>query len=138
DNPGTADGSVIAGPGFSRTANDLRTSIDQIKAIANYAAGDHKLKFGIESNHARLFNLFVQSATGNLQFKNINDLRAGLLSPGSSTGNPTGTFITGGSVVGALINATASGNINDAAAAFSRTIYSAYAQDDWRLNEDFK
>jgi hypothetical protein len=138
DNPGSADGSVIAGPGFSRTANDLRTKLDQFKGVTNYDAGDHKLKLGFELNHAHLFNLFVQSATGNLQFKNINDLRAGLLSPGSSTGNPTGTFITGGTVVGALINATASGDINDAAASFSRSIYSAYAQDDWRVSDQLK
>jgi hypothetical protein len=138
DNPGSADGSVIAGPGFSRTANDLKTKLDQYKAVINYDAGNHKLKVGFEANHADLFNLFVQSATGNLQFKNIADLQAGLLSPGSSTGNPTGTFITGGTSVGALINATASGNINDAAAAFTRTIYSAYAQDDWTVNDALK
>ena len=138
DNPGTADGSVIAGPDFSRTANDLKTKLDQYKFVANYDAGDHKLKVGFEANHANLFNLFVQSATGNLQFKNVNDLRNGLLSPGNSTGNPTGTFITGGTSVGALINATASGNINDAAAAFSRTIYSSYIQDDWRATDALK
>jgi len=138
DNPGSADGSVIAGPGFSRTANDLRTKLDQYKAVANFDAGDHNLKVGFEANHANLFNLFVQSATGNLQFKNIADLQAGLLSPGSSTGNPTGTFITGGTSVGALINATASGNINDAAASFSRTIYSYYVQDDWRASDALK
>jgi hypothetical protein len=138
DNAGTADGSVIAGPDFSRTANDLRTKLDQYKAVANYDAGDHKLKVGFEANHANLFNLFVQSATGNLQFKNIADLQAGLLSPGSSTNNPIGTTITGGSAVGALINATASGNINDAAASFTRTIYSVYAQDDWTLNDALK
>lgn len=138
DNAGTADGSVIAGPDFSRTANDLRTKLDQYKAVANYDAGNHKLKVGFEANHAKLFNLFVQSATGNLQFKNINDLIAGKLSPGSSTGNPIGTTITGGSAVGALINATASGNINDAAASFSRTIYSYYMQDDWTASDALK
>jgi len=138
DNPGTADGSVIAGPGFSRTANDLKTRLDQFKAVANYDAGDHKLKVGFELNHANLFNLFVQSATGNLQFRNITDLQNGVLSTGASTGNPTGTAITGGSVVGALINATASGNINDAAASFSRTIYSYYVQDDWTASDALK
>lgn len=137
DNPIT-DGEVIAGPGFSRSANDLRTQLDQFKGVVNYDAGDHKLKLGFESNHAKLFNLFVQQATGTLVFRNIADLQAGLLSPGSSTSNPIPSAVIAGTSAGAAINRTASGNINDAAASFGRSIFSAYVQDDWRVNDTLK
>ena len=32
-------------------------------------------------------------------------------------------------------NFSSTGNINDAAAAFTRDIYSVYAQDDWQIND---
>ncbi|MCL6740478.1 TonB-dependent receptor [Sphingomonas sp. RB56-2] len=139
DNPGSApDATIIAGPGFSRTANDLKTKLDQFKATANYDAGDHKLKLGFEYNHANLFNLFVQNATGTLVFRNFADLQNGILSNGTSTANPISTVTVPGTAAGAYINGTESGDINDAAASFSRTIYSLYAQDDWRVNDDLK
>jgi hypothetical protein len=65
----TADdtyGRVQAGPGFSRSANDLRTTIEQYRAVARLDAGSHQIKFGAELNRANLFNLFVQNATGTL------------------------------------------------------------------------
>ena len=139
DNPGTTpDATVVAGPGFSRSANDLRTKIDQVKAVANYDAGDHKLKLGFEYNHANLFNLFVQQATGTLVFRSLNDLISGTLSNGTSTSNPISSVVIPGNAVGAAINATASGDVNDAAASFSRNIYSVYGQDDWRVTDDLK
>lgn len=140
DNPaGTPDGEVIAGPGFSRSANDLRTKLDQFKGVVNFDAGDHKLKAGFELNHASLFNLFVQQATGTLVFSSLANLQNGILTNGTSTSNPTPSVIFGSSPpAGAVINRTASGDINDAAAAFERTIYSVYAQDDWRVNDDLK
>ncbi len=137
DNPGV-DGTVQVGPGFSRSANDLRTKIDQYRALANYDAGNHRLKAGFELNKVDLFNLFVQNATGTLTFRNLADLQAGLLSPG--TGNfdtfPTAGNVINGSNEGAYINASRTGDVNDAAAEFNRSIYSLYAQDDWRLNDD--
>lgn len=127
-------GQVLAGPGFSRGANDLRTQIDAYRAVAKLDAGAHQLKVGFEMNRADLFNLFVQNATGTLYFKNIADLRAGLLSPGSTT-NPTATQIANGTAVGAEGNFTATGDIRDAAAAFKRTTYSIFAQDDWEITD---
>ena len=70
------DGTVQIGPGFSRSANDLRTNIDQYRALVNYDAGDHKLKLGFELNRADIFNLFVQNATGTLTFRNLADFEA--------------------------------------------------------------
>ena len=63
-----------------------------------------------------------------------------MLSPGTGN-NQTSTLpsnVVSGATEGAFINRTASGDINDAAAAFKRTIYSFYAQDDWRVNDDLK
>lgn len=138
DNPDDEiDGTVLAGPGNSRSANDLRTNIDQFRAVANLNAGDHTFKFGAELNRADLFNLFVQNATGTLVFRNIDDLREGLLSPG--LGNfQTGTFpdqVIGGQTEGAFGNFSATGDVNDAAAQFVRSIYSVFAQDEWQMTD---
>jgi hypothetical protein len=138
DNPtGTPDGAVLAGPGTSRSANDLRTKIEQYRAVVRLDAGAHQFKLGAEMNQADLFNLFVQNATGTLVFRNINDLRQGLLSPGTGN-NQTSTTpanVVSGATEGAFGNFSATGDINDAAAAFSRTIYSAFIQDEWQATD---
>ncbi|PXA98181.1 hypothetical protein DMC47_10065 [Nostoc sp. 3335mG] len=140
DNATGIDGTVLAGPGNSRSANDLRTTIEQYRAVAKLAVGNHSIKVGAELNRANLFNLFVQNATGTLVFRNIDDLRAGLLSPGTGN-NQTSTTpanIVGGVTEGAFGNFTADGNINSAAASFTRSIYSIYAQDEWRATDALK
>lgn len=149
DNPTGLDGAVLAGPGNSRSANDLRTKVQQYRAVARLTLGNHNIKFGAELNRADLFNLFVQNATGTLAFRNIADLRAGLLSPGRvPTGaNPPCTAITNtatpvnlvnGCTTGAFGNFTQDGNINSAAAEFSRSLYSTYLQDEWRATDQLK
>ncbi len=137
DNPTGIDGTVLAGPGNSRSANDLRTRIDQYRVAANLKAGAHNFKIGAELNKADLFNLFVQNATGTLVFRNIDDLRAGLLSPGTGS-NETNTrpgSVVSGATEGAFGNFSATGDVNDAAAEFDRTIYSVFAQDDWQATD---
>lgn len=138
DNTGsTPDGAVLAGPGTSRSANDLRTKIDQYRAVMKIEAGSHTFKLGAEMNHADLFNLFVQNATGTLVFRNVADLRQGLLSPGTGN-NQTSTTpgnVVSGATEGAFGNFSSTGDINDAAAQFTRTIYSAFAQDEWQMTD---
>ncbi|MCB2067522.1 MAG: TonB-dependent receptor [Erythrobacter sp.] len=126
-------GQLLAGPGFSRSANDLQTDLDAFRFLARYELDSHSLKFGFELNHADLFNLFVQNATGTLYFSSLDNLRNGILSNGTRT-NPTAAQIVAGQAVGAEGNFSATGNVRDAAAAFSRSIYSLYAQDDWTIN----
>ena len=75
----TGNGRVIAGPGFSRSANDLQTTVDAARFVANYEAGDHSLKLGFDYNKADLFNLFVQNANGELHFADVDALREGLI-----------------------------------------------------------
>ncbi|HWI16359.1 MAG TPA: TonB-dependent receptor, partial [Vicinamibacterales bacterium] len=130
-------GTVLAGPGTSRSANDLRTTIEQYKATANLDLGDHSLKGGVELNKANIFNLFLQNATGTLVFRNAAELEQGLLSPGLGN-NQTSTTpnnVVTGQTEGAFGNFTPSGNVTEAAADFTRSIYSAYLQDDWRVTD---
>ena len=136
---GGLNGTILAGPGNSRSANDLRNTIQQYKGAIKIGLGDHSLKFGAELNKADIFNLFVQNATGTLVFRNIADLQAGLLSPGTGN-NQTSTLpnnVVSGATEGAFGNFTADGDINSAAAEFQRSIYTVYAQDDWRLADNF-
>jgi hypothetical protein len=137
NNPTGPDGTVLAGPGFSRSGNDLKTKIDQYRAAATLFAGDHTLKVGFELNDADLFNLFVQNATGTLVFRSLADLRAGLLSPGlGSLQTSTTPFnVINGNTEGAFGNFSATGDVNDAAAAFTRQIYSVFAQDEWQVTD---
>ncbi|MBX9926712.1 MAG: TonB-dependent receptor, partial [Hyphomicrobiaceae bacterium] len=138
DNPGTTpDGAVAAGPGFSRSANDLQTFVDQYYAVAKLDLGRHKLKVGFELNRVDLFNLFVQNATGTLTFRSLADLEQGLLSPGTGSFNTTNSpaNLVSGAVEGAFGNFTSTGDINAAAAQFTRSIYSVYAQDDIEVTD---
>jgi len=131
------DGTVLIGPGTSRTANDLQTTVDQYRAAATWEVGEHTIKFGGEWNHANLFNLFVQNATGTLVFRNLADFQAGLLSPGLGN-NQTSTFpnnVVPGNTEGAFINRTVTGDINEAAAAFERDIFSVFLQDEIRATD---
>lgn len=146
DNATGIDGSVLAGPGNSRSANDLRTTVEQYRAVGKLSVGNHNLKLGFELNKADLFNLFVQNATGTLVFRNIDDLRAGLLSPGvanapactAATTTTTPVNVVNGCTYGAFGNFSSTGDVNSAAAKFDRSIYSMYAQDEWRVSDSLK
>ena len=140
DNPTGNDAAVLGGPGTSRSANDLRTDVDQYRALAKYDAGRNQIKLGLELNRAHVFNLFVQNATGTLVFRNVADLQAGLLSPGTGSNNTTTTAsnVIPGSTEGAFGNFSATGDINSAAADFTRDIFSFYAQDEWSPTDRLK
>jgi len=126
------NGSVQAGPGFSRTSNELQTEIGQLRLLANLVQGDHSLTAGVDLNQLDVFNLFAQNSTGTLTFANVAALREGL----ASTGNiifPNPAQIVGGLAAGAVGNFTATGDINTAAASFRRLNIAFYAQDKWQV-----
>jgi outer membrane receptor protein involved in Fe transport len=135
DHGGDDIGLVVAGPDVYRTANDLRTKIDQGSIIAKLTKGDHRIKFGAEINQADIFNLFLPDATGTLYFTNVDDLEQGILSDGTRTSSLYASTVTAGNAVGATGNFSADGDVNSAAAAFTRTIFSIYAQDEWQVND---
>src|SRR3546814_11952043 len=58
DNPTGIDGAVLAGPGNSSSANDLRTDVDQIRAAAQLEAGSHTFKLGGALKRRSLFQIF--------------------------------------------------------------------------------
>jgi len=134
--PGGRNGQLFSGPGFSRTANDLQTKIDQARFIMNIdAGGGHNFKLGAEVNDLSVFNLFVQNATGTLYFQNLADFAAGLITGGNGTNTNNSDNIVGNTTVGADINVPQGFNLDNAAASFSRTIYSFFAQDEWQATD---
>ncbi|MGB5334545.1 MAG: TonB-dependent receptor, partial [Woeseiaceae bacterium] len=106
----------VSGPGFFRSANDLKYTIDQFKLSADYVLGDHTLTFGFEQETRDIFNLFIPDATGTITFDDVAALQAGLAS----------------SIV---INESFTGVAADAAASFERDINSFYLQDEWQVND---
>ena len=131
---GTDVGSLIAGPGFSRTSNDLKTKVTQIKALGRMDFDAHQITIGAEYNQLDVFNLFAQNSTGTLTFNNLDDFEQGLLSGGTDT-FPSGQTIVNGGAAGSYGNFTASGDINDAAASWKRNTWIAYVQDDWQATD---
>ncbi len=132
---GSSQGLFISGPGFSRGANDLYTTIDQYKAKATISAGAHSIMIGAEMNTVNFDNLFVQNATGTLYFRDVNALRNGTINTGSGTGVTTARDVIAGTTIGAEGSYTRDGNINTARAKFDRTIYTAYIQDVFQASD---
>jgi len=130
------NGLLVSGPGIFRSANQLDTKVDQAKFKISYDTGNHDLTFGAEINKLNVFNLFAINATGTLFFRNLNDLRNGILAGGTSSSPfASANDVVAGRAGGAVISATPSGDINEAAAEFDRSIYSLYAQDQWRATD---
>ncbi len=133
--PGS-NGLLTTGPGIFRSSNALEVTIDQYKANANIFADDHTFTLGFEANHGEFFNLFAINSTGTLYFQNFDDFREGLLTNGTVASTFAGADdVVGGDTVGGIITATASGDISETGATFERTIWSAYAQDDWQVSD---
>lgn len=131
---GSSQGLFVGGPGFSRSANRLLVSVDQFRARGILSQGVHTLTFGGEMNHSNLNNLFVQNGTGTLYFRNVAALKAGTPNNGTNFSTTDPATVLGGTTIGADINQPRDNDINSAAAIFSRTIYSAYVQDEIDLD----
>ena len=139
DGSGTTQNGVLStGPQIFRSANQLDTKIDQARFQLNYDAGDgHFLKFGAEINDLEVFNLFAINATGTIFFDGLDAFEAGDVAPGffSSVFGDVDDLVGGGALGGATIASSLDGDINNAAARFSRQIYSFYAQDEWQATD---
>lgn len=131
-------GTVLAGPGQFRSANILLQTVDQAKIKAELVLGDHNITFGAEANRADVFNLFAINATGTFYFQDLASLQSGLVNSGFSFNtfaNTSTAAINAGTSGGFLISASPSGDINEAAATFKRTVWSAYLQDEWQATD---
>ena len=128
-------GSLQGGPGYFRMANQLNTTVDYATAIARIDAGNHNFKLGATWNKVEIFNLFVPGSSGVLNFANLDDFEAGILTDGTRTSGFFGRNLFNNETVGATGAASATGDVNDAAAAFTRTTYSFFAQDDWDVTD---
>jgi opacity protein-like surface antigen len=142
---GANNGGLATGPGIFRTANQLDTKIDQARFLMNIDAGDgHFIKLGAEINDLEVFNLFAINATGSLFFNGLEDFEQGLLADGFSFAfagpddlfetNDAGEVVRSG-IGGATIRTGIDGDINNAAARFSRRTYSVFAQDEWQATD---
>ncbi len=129
------NGGFATGPGIFRSANALNTRIDQARFVLNYDAGDHFFKFGAEINDLEVFNLFAINATGTLFFDGLADFEAGLLAPGTGGDFDGPDEIIEDGAGGGTIRTGIDGDINNAAAEFSRTVYSVFAQDEWQATD---
>ena len=133
--PGGQNGLLSTGPGIFRSANALNTKVDQAKFQMNIDGGDHLFKIGAEVNDLEVFNLFAVNATGTLFFRSLDDFAAGRVAPGFFSSVFAGADdLADGALGGGDISATPSGDINEAAATFGRTIWSFYAQDEWQAS----
>ncbi|MEE4201685.1 TonB-dependent receptor [Erythrobacter sp.] len=132
------NGLLTTGPGIFRSANQLDTKIDQARFLMNVDAGDgHFFKIGAELNDLEVFNLFAINATGTLFFRNLEDFENGIVAGGNfaSVFGDLADEVVSGNLGGGTINASPSGDINEAAALFSRRIYSVFAQDEWQATD---
>ncbi len=134
--PGGNDGGLATGPGIFRSANQLDTKIDQARFIMNVDAGNgHFLKFGAELNDLEVFNLFAINATGTLFFNGLDDFQNGLLANNTGGSFDGPADIISGDAGGAAIRTGIDGDINNAAALFSRRTYSVFVQDEWQATD---
>ncbi|NNC53004.1 MAG: hypothetical protein HKO08_08185 [Erythrobacter sp.] len=130
------NGILSTGPGIFRSANALDTTVNQAKFQMNIDGGDHQFKIGTEVNDLEVYNLFAINATGTIFFRNLTDFQNGVIAPGFfSSVFGSADDLANGALGGATINATPTGDINEAAATFGRTIWSFYAQDEWQATD---
>ena len=137
DDGNPVNGILSTGPGIFRSANQLDTKVDQAKFQVNINAGDHQFKVGTEVSDLEVYNLFAINATGTIYFRNLDDFAQGLAAATTDGSNvfADADDLANGTNGGATIAATDTGDINDAAARFSRTIWSVYAQDEWQASD---
>jgi len=103
------------GPDRFRHGNSLDQEFLQYKFVADYALGDHILKFGYEREEVEVDNLFAQNSEGSYLFDSLEDLRNANAS--------------------ALLYANAVTNDeNDLRAIWGYNSNSLYIQDSWDIN----
>jgi hypothetical protein len=109
------DNYLVFGPDRFRHGNELDQDFFQIKFVAEYALGDHIIKFGIEREEVDVDNLFAQNSEGSYVFDSIADLQ-----------NATAS--------GLLYDNAITNDENDLRAIWGYDYQSIYIQDSWDVN----
>ncbi len=109
------DNYLVFGPDRYRHGNELDQEFFQVKFVAEYALGDHIIKFGIEREEVDVDNLFAQNSEGSYAFDSIADLQ-----------NATAS--------GLLYNNAITNDENDLRAIWGYDYQSIYLQDSWDVN----
>ena len=107
---------VYLGADRYRSANELATETDFLKAKLTYYAGDHKVTAGYENTSYDIYNLFVEAQDGEWEFDSLADYRAGVASAFDA-------------------NNAKSGNVDDAAAIFDYGLTSIYLMDEYTVSD---
>ena len=105
---------LVIGPDRFRHGNSLDQDFFQIKAVAEYATGDHVFKVGFEREEVDVNNLFAQNSEGSYVFDSVDDLR-----------NATAS--------GLLYNNAITNDENDLRAIWGYDYNALYAQDTWNI-----
>jgi len=107
---------VYLGADIFRSANELATETDFLKAKLTYYAGDHKVTAGYENTSYDIYNVFVVAQDGEWEFDSLADYRAGVASAFDA-------------------NNAKSGNVDDAAAIFDYGLTSIYLMDEYTVSD---
>ena len=115
---------ILAGPDNSRQANELNNKLTSYRGRVFYDLGDNSFSAGIEREKLAVYNLFIQRSEGEFTFNTVANLQAQL---------PDQVRYQN-----AIVDANGDGFRNevDAAAKFSYTTDSLYAQDVLRITPD--
>ena len=107
---------VYLGADIYRSANELATETDFLKAKLTYYTGNHKITAGYENTTWDIYNLFVVAQDGEWEFDSLADYEAGVASSFSA-------------------NNAKSGNVDDAAAIFDYGLTSLYVMDEYTFSD---
>jgi hypothetical protein len=110
---------VYLGQDDSRQANDLDWEVEQLVARGTYIMDDHTITFGYERDSSDIYNLFYQHVDTEIRFDGIDNFELG-----------NAARIYYGNAI--------SNNELDAAVSWGYTIHTAYIEDEWQVNPDFR
>lgn len=127
EDPNNDDAYLVIGPDRFRHGNQLDQDFFQIKAVAEYAYGDHLFKVGFEREEVDVNNLFAQNSEGSYAFDPVFDDTTGALITTGLDGLSSAT------ATGLLYNNAITNDENDLRAIWGYNYNSLYVQDTWDI-----
>ncbi|MES2257781.1 MAG: carboxypeptidase regulatory-like domain-containing protein [Pseudomonadota bacterium] len=144
-NLSTADRFIDFGTENSRQRNILGTKTKDLYAGANWALGDHELKFGGDFQKNDVYNAFLQNVWGNYTFGCVPNIQYDFLNKATI---PDCSKISAAQFEQAVLENFSRGRpsiyqvqvanpgltLDDAVATFTMKNYGAFVQDTWTVN----